>query len=104
MAVLSRDDFFERIRQVIGDDTSEESLVTLEDFTDTYNHLEEISSGQEDWKAKYKENDDTWRKKYRDRFFNSENNENDNFIGTDELDEDEDEPLTFEDLFKERED
>ena len=35
MAVLDRDKFFERIRERLGEDDSEEALSYLEDMTDT---------------------------------------------------------------------
>lgn len=99
--ILSREEFLERIKEVVGEDTTEESLGVIEDFTDTFEHLEELSSGQEDWKTKYEENDKTWREKYRDRFFN---NDTDVTINEEIEDEDEDEPLSYDDLFEERED
>ena len=98
---LTREEFLERIKTVVGDDTSEESLSVIEDFTDTYNHLEELSTGQEDWKTKYEENDKGWREKYRDRFFNNDDVSNDNLDEDDDVDEDE--PLSYDDLFEERE-
>ena len=98
--ILSKEEFLEKIKQIVGEDTTEESLGIIEDFTDTYNHLEELSSGQEDWKAKYEENDKAWRQKYRDRFFSNDTEET-----IDEgLEDEDDEPLTFDDLFEERED
>lgn len=98
---LSREEFFEKIKTIVGEDTSEETLSIIEDLTDTYNHLEELSTGQEDWKAKYEENDKEWREKYRDRFFNSDDVTNDNLEENEDVDEDE--PLSYEDLFKESE-
>ena len=98
--ILSRDEFLERIKNVVGEDTTEESLGVIEDFTDTFEHLEELSSGQEDWKAKYEENDKTWREKYRDRFFNNDTDETIN----EEIEDEGEEPLSYDDLFEERED
>lgn len=61
MAVLDRDNFFNRIRERLGEDDSEEALSYLEDITDTW----------EDWEEKYNNLDAEWRKRYRDRFFNT---------------------------------
>lgn len=73
MAVLDRDKFFERIRERIGEDDSDETISFLEDITDTYEDLERgrDSEDNEDWKRKYEENDAEWRRKYRERFFTS---------------------------------
>nr|DAU41984.1 MAG TPA: hypothetical protein [Caudoviricetes sp.] len=67
MAVVTRDDLMERIRSRIGDDTSDETLSLIEDFTDTFSDLE--TRAGEDWKSKYDELDKTWREKYKARFF-----------------------------------
>ena len=70
MSILPRDEFFARIQEKIGDDTSEDSIAFLEDMTDTYNELEKNANGDGiDWEAKYRENDEAWKKKYKSRFF-----------------------------------
>lgn len=73
MAVLDRDDFFNRIRERLGEDDSEEALSYLEDMTDTWDDLERRASreGEENWEEKYNNLDAEWRKRYRDRFFNT---------------------------------
>lgn len=91
--ITSREDFLKRITEVVGDDTSDESLTFIEDMTETYDKLS--SNENEDWKQKYEENDANWRKKYKERFLN----------GSKEEDDEEDEepprksPTTFEELF-----
>ena len=40
MPRLEREEFFNRIRERIGDDTSDDALRFMEDITDTYNELE----------------------------------------------------------------
>ncbi len=70
LAVLSQEDFLARVRTLVGEDnTTDEALHNIEDFTDTYNSFSKDNS--EDWKKKYDENDASWRKKYTDRFFAS---------------------------------
>lgn len=70
MAVLTRDDYFNRLHERIGDDTSDEAISFLEDLTDTYNDLETKSKGNgEDWEKKYHDLDESWKKRYRHRFF-----------------------------------
>lgn len=65
MAVLNREQFFDAVNNVIGTDTSEESLKFLEDMQDTYGSLtEETNSEAEEWKEKYL----AMKTKYRHRF------------------------------------
>nr|DAM22614.1 MAG TPA: hypothetical protein [Caudoviricetes sp.] len=73
MAVLDRDNFFNRIRERLGEDDSEEALSYLEDMTDTWDDLERRASreGEENWEEKYNNLDAEWRKRYRDRFFST---------------------------------
>lgn len=99
MAVKTMEELMESVRTRLGDDQSDEALALLEDISDTYGDMQSRTSGGEDWKKKYEENDAEWRQKYRDRFFNKSNNNDD--------DDDDDgggnsnKPLTFDELFKE---
>lgn len=108
MAVLGKEDFFKRIREQIGDDTSDESIAFIEDVTDTYNALEQSSKDETDWKSKYEELDESWKKRYRDRFFdgNGDNPETtpDKAMNKQKENVEADgEKRDFEDLFEERE-
>ena len=100
MAVLTTEELLESVRSRVGDSTEDADLQFIEDVTDTMNSLVEKSSGQEDWKAKYEENDKEWRERYRERFFSK---------STPDPDPDPDpepepeKPKTFADLFKEKE-
>lgn len=96
MAVLDRDKFFERIKERLGEDDSDETLSYLEDITDTYEDLERRSrrEDEEDWKSKYESLDGEWRKRYRDRFFSSREEEDI---------KDDGKKRSFETLFEERE-
>lgn len=104
MAVLSKEDLFNKIKERIGDATDEETLSFVEDVTDTFNDLETKARGDgTDWKAKYDELDNSWKKKYRDRFFSGE-------TSADEVKEEQEEDVKsdgekkeFKDLFEERE-
>lgn len=102
MARLEREEFFNCIRERIGDDTSDDALKFMEDITDTYDELEGRARGDgEDWKAKYEELDAEWRKRYRDRFFNtSEGAKEDQ---EEDVKRDGEKTRTFEELFEERE-
>lgn len=68
MAVLSVEEFLNKIKDRTKDRTDDETLQFIEDATDTINSL---NNADEDWKTKYEENDKMWREKYRDRFFSS---------------------------------
>lgn len=95
MAILTREQLMESIRNRVGDDTSDEALAFIENVNDT---IENMSSDKNtDWKAKYEENDAAWRQKYKDRFFNSSSEDKD-----DDFEEDEKKkPMTYEALFEE---
>lgn len=104
MAVLSKDELFNKIKERVGDATDEETISFVEDVTDTFNELETRAIGDgTDWKSKYNELDETWKKKYRDRFFSNE-------TSTDEVKEEQKENVIsdgekkdFNELFEERE-
>ena len=70
MAILKKDELFTKIKSLIGDDSSDETLAILEDFQDTVNDYEDRS--KEDWRTKYEQNDSEWRAKYKERFFSGE--------------------------------
>ena len=95
MAILTKEQLMDIIRNRVGEDTSDEALAFIENVNDT---IESMSTDKNtDWKVKYEENDAAWRQKYKDRFFNTPAEDED-----DEPDGDNNEkPLTFEALFKE---
>ena len=73
MPVLKKEEYFNRLHERIGTDTSDEAISFLEDMTDTFNDLERRAKGDgEDWEKKYKELDESWKAKYRHRFLNSD--------------------------------
>ena len=104
---LTKEQFLEKIKPIIGDSTDDNILSLLEDINDTFN-----SSDNEDYKTKYEdevkgraEDNKNWAIKYRDTFFNpkaKEEFENINKEKDEENDEDE-KPLTFEMLFNREE-
>lgn len=96
MAILNRDDFFNRIHEQIGSDTSDEAIAFVEDMSDTYNSLESRANGDgEDWEKKYHELDEAWKKKYRHRFFNG----GDRSVVDESEDETRKEDITIDELF-----
>lgn len=64
MAILKKDELLQAVQAKLTD--SDDDLTLLENITDTINELS--SSENEDWKAKYEENDKQWRERYKARF------------------------------------
>ena len=94
MAKLSKDELIEKVKKYVGDRTDDETIEIIEDISDSID-----SSDADEWKKKYEENDKMWRDKYISRFF--EKNEEENEDPTNE--DDDKEYKTFEDLFEEEE-
>lgn len=95
MAILTKEQLMESIKNRVGEDTSDEALAFIENVNDTIESM--TTDKNTDWKAKYEENDAAWRQKYKDRFFNSSSEDKD-----DDFEEDENKkPMTYEALFKE---
>lgn len=97
MAIRTREEILNSVRERLGDDTSDATLALVEDITDTITDYEnKANNGGTNWKQKYEENDEAWRKKYRDRFYSGGSGEDDN-----EPDPPPKKNYTFENLFKE---
>jgi hypothetical protein len=95
MAKLSKDELIEKVKKYVGDRTDDETIEIIEDISDSID-----SSDADEWKKKYEENDKMWRDKYISRFFEKNDQENED---TTNEDDDEKEYKTFEDLFEEEE-
>lgn len=98
MSIKSKEDLLNVAKVIFEDSESDEVLEFLADITDTLDDYENKVNDKEDWKTKYEENDSNWRKKYKERFFLSNNNEQDNTL--DPIEEPDDSPKNFSDLFK----
>ena len=96
MAVLSKDELVEKVRQYVGDRTDDKSIEILEDISDSIR-----SYDADEWKQKYEENDKMWRDRYISRFVEKKEDELDTPA---EHEEEEKEYNSFEDLFEEEED
>ena len=103
MAIRTVDEILESVRTRVGDSTEDADIEFIEDVSDTLNDLSSKASGQEDWKTKYKENDEAWRKKYKERFFSTEENEESELEDNKDIEMKTEKPKTFADLFKEKE-
>ena len=97
MPILDKENYFNKLHEKIGNDTSDEAISFLEDMTDTYNDLEKRANGNGvDWEKKYKELDDAWKAKYRHRFLHSDGG----YAPEEEKTKEEPKEVTFSDLFK----
>lgn len=98
MPVITTDEFMNRIRTLVGDDTSDETLATIQDFSDTLNSFGDSANEIARLNSQLTEQDEAWRKKYRDAFFHGpEEREPDN------PHDDGPKKLTFESLFTTKE-
>lgn len=87
--ILDKEAFMSSLKSRIGDDTSDEAMAFLENMSDTYNDLlakasTDTQTEADEWHKKYDEVvkekaelDNNWRQKYRDRFFGSDEGEDD---------------------------
>lgn len=98
MAIRTREEILESIRNIVGDRTDDNTLQVLEDVTDTFTDFENKTANQTDWEAKYKENDEGWRKKYAERFYTGDPSVPPK-INEPDIDEPDDKPTRFEELF-----
>lgn len=99
MAVLSRDDFINRVHAYIGEDSSDDGISFLEDMTDTIEDYERRTADSDDWERRYRELDETWKRRYKHRFLTGHSQIDE----TDETEEIAPEEVEIEDLFEESE-
>lgn len=84
MAVKTRKEILESLRDRFGEEPTDDDIAMLEDITDTFTDFEEKTNDATNWKNKYEENDKAWKKKYSDRFFSKDGGENDILYEPDE--------------------
>lgn len=96
MAVVGKEELITSIKDYIGERTDDESIVILENVSDTLESLGEDRTGEiEELKRKVKEVEDTWRKKYIERFSVSADTNKDDVIEN-QIDGDR---ITLDDIF-----
>lgn len=100
--VRNKDELLTAMSTLLGDNTSDEALGFIEDFTDTFGSFEAKEPG-EDWKTKYNQLDADWRKRYRDRFFGGGTTPEEVVEEQEENVKEDGEKRTYEELFEERE-
>lgn len=85
-------ELIETVRSRIGDNPDDESVVFLEDITDTLTDYENKTKDNTDWKKKYDDLDKEWKQKYVERFLEYVEDIN---VDNDEVET----PEKFDDLF-----
>lgn len=95
MAIITKDELIKKVTSAFGESVDDDTLAIIEDVTDTLNDYDNKTKDNTNWKARYEENDNTWRKKYKERFTSGVDNQM-----QDETDDDDETPITFNDLFK----
>lgn len=100
MAVRTKDELLELVKNRIGEDNSDEALAFIEDITDTFSDLEAKAST--DWKEMYDALNNEWRERYKARFFSAPVDvKEDDFVDDVNDVEEETKDLTFDALFEE---
>lgn len=94
MAVRTTQEIIDKLKESFGESPDDTQLAMLEDVSDTLTDLNKKTG--EDWKTKYEENDKAWRKRYTDRFSGKADSEE----NSQEYDDEQQKPLTYESLFK----
>lgn len=102
MAIKTRDEILESVKNIVGDNMSDDTISFIEDMTDTMNDYETRLSNSTDWKSKYETNDEEWRRKYTERFFAKNDNDGNGIDDSDSHNDgaDDEAPKTYEDLFE----
>lgn len=93
---IDKDLLLEKIREAVGDSTSD-NVLNLYEFIDDSDKRDETED-VDFWKRKYVELDDDWRRKYRDRFMSGESRDVEILK---EEEEEEKEYVEYSDLFRE---
>nr|DAG68989.1 MAG TPA: hypothetical protein [Caudoviricetes sp.] len=105
MAILTREQFMEKLNTVTDGKTDDDTLAMIQDFSETFKSLEDkedVEAVRGEYEEKLKTLDDTWRNKYRETFFNGVDKKDE--VIEEKEEEETEEPRTYEDLFKEEED
>lgn len=100
MSVLTKAEFMEKLKAVIGEKNDDETLSFIEDANDTLDEKKKVDDV--DWQKKYEDNDKEWREKYKKRFFEDSGNNEPNDVEKTEIEEEDSDPPKiekFDDLF-----
>lgn len=96
MAIKTKADIMQAIKDKMGENIDDDTISLIEDINDTIDDYDERLKTVGDWKQKYEENDKAWRNRYRDRFFSGEDS---GYESDEEIREKESRAYSYEDLF-----
>lgn len=100
MAIKTKEEVMNAIKDRLGEDVSDEALALIEDVSDTIDDLTSKANGDgKDWKAEYEALDKSWRQKYTERFFSGSDNDDQDTNGKED-DIEPSAPKTYNELFK----
>lgn len=69
MAVRTKEEIMQMIRERVGENTDDETIKFVEDVSDTLDDYDSKTGTAADWEKRYNDNDAEWRKRYTERFF-----------------------------------
>lgn len=101
--ILSREELVSAVKNIFGEDSTDEQISFIENLSDTFTDFEERVESSGDWKTKYEENDASWRRRYTERFVNPTTTREKIIEEQEEDIIDDGSPKSFAELFKERE-
>lgn len=99
---MTRDEFMELVRKLVGDRTDDETLEIIESLSTFYDEYENPTAVEEvikEYEEKIKNVEKKWREKYRDAFFSGVKPNEEKEKEKEKIDEVEN--ITIDDLFKE---
>lgn len=101
MAVRTKEEILQMIKDRIEGNTDDETIHFVEDVSDTLDDYDSKTGSAAEWEQRYKDNDAEWRKRYTDRFFSAPPaGDKDTSPDPDPEDpSDHEAPKTYEDLF-----
>lgn len=103
MAVRTKEEIMQMIRERVGENTDDETIKFVEDVSDTLDDYDSKTGTAAEWERRYNDNDAEWRKRYTERFFSpAPAGDTDTSPDPDPEDPaDHEVPKTYEDLFTE---
>lgn len=69
MAVRTKEEIMQMIRDRVGGNTDDDTIKFVEDVSDTLDDYDSKTGTAADWEKRYNDNDAEWRKRYTERFF-----------------------------------
>lgn len=71
MAVRTKEEIMQMIRERVGENTDDDTIKFVEDVSDTLDDYDNKTGTAAEWEQRYNDNDAEWRKRYTERFFSA---------------------------------